>query len=48
MGGDIIQDLVEKVHISETLPPHPLAEIAFKYRAMSTILSFVSLLHVFP
>ena len=46
--SDIIQDLVKKVHISETLLPHPFAEIVFKHRAMSTVLSFVSLLRVFP
>ena len=48
MGSDITHDLVKKVHISKTLPTHPFAGIAFKHRAMSTVLSFVSLLRVFP
>ena len=48
MGRDMIQDLVKKVHISEALPPHPFTGTAFKHRAMSTVLSFVSLLCIFP
>ena len=47
MGSDIIQDLFKNVHISETLPPHLFANIAFKHPAMSTVLSFASLLCVF-